>query len=56
MWNVKAEVITIIIGVTRTISKLLGQYLSLIPRKHKIKELSKTAILGAANIQWKVLM
>jgi hypothetical protein len=51
MWNVKAEVIPLIIGVTRTISKLLRQYVSHIPGRHKIKELPKTAILGTANIQ-----
>jgi hypothetical protein len=37
MWNVKAQVIL----VTGTISKSLRQYLSNIPRNHKIKELQK---------------
>jgi RNase P/RNase MRP subunit POP5 len=44
MWNVKANVILEIIGVTGTISKSLRQYLSHIPGKNKIKELQKTAI------------
>ena len=35
MWNVKAKVIPLIIGVTGTISKSLRQYLSHIPGKHK---------------------
>jgi hypothetical protein len=38
MWNVKAKVIPLINGATGTISKSLGQYLSHIPGKHKIKE------------------
>ena len=56
MWNVKAKVIPVIIGVTGTISKLLREYLSNIPGKHKIKELHKIAIFGTAHLLWKVLM
>ena len=56
MWNVKANVIPVIIGATGTISKSLRQYLSNIPGKHEIKELQKTAILGTAHILRKVLM
>jgi len=39
MWNVKANLIPVIIGATRTVSKSFGQYLSNIPGKHEIKEL-----------------
>jgi len=56
MWNVKAKVIPVIIGTTGTISKSIRQYLSNIPGKHEIKELQKTAILGAAHILREVLM
>ena len=63
MWNVKAKLISVIIGATGTISKSLRQYLSNIPQKHKIKKLKKkTAILGTAHTHththtlWKVLM
>jgi hypothetical protein len=56
MWNVKAKVIPVIIGATRTFSKLFRQYLSNIPGKHEIKELQKTAILGTAHILREVLM
>ena len=56
MWNVKAKVTPVIIGVTGTISKSLRQYLSNILGKHKIKELQKTATLGTANILRKVLL
>jgi hypothetical protein len=55
MWNVKAKVISVIIGATGTISKSLRQYLSNITGKHEIKEFQKTAILGTAHILRKVL-
>jgi hypothetical protein len=41
IWNVKARVIPVITGATRTISKSLRQYLSNIPGKHEIKEIQK---------------
>jgi hypothetical protein len=50
MWNVKSKVIAVITGATGTISKSLRQYLSNILRKHEMKELQKTAILGTAHI------
>jgi hypothetical protein len=56
MWNVKTNVIPVIIGATGTISKSFRKYLSNIPGKHEIKELQKTAILGTAHILRKVLM
>ena len=56
MWNVKTKVITVIIGVTGTISKSLRKCVNNIPGNHEVKELQKTAILGTAHICWKVLM
>jgi hypothetical protein len=56
MWNVKTEVIPVIIGATGTISKSFRKYVSNIPGKHEVKELQKTAILGTAHILRKVLM
>ena len=56
MWNVKAKVISVIIGATGTISKSFRQYLSNIRGKHEIKELQTTAILGTAHKLRKVLM
>jgi len=41
MWNVKANMIPVIIGVTGTISESLRQYLSNIPGKQVIKEVQK---------------
>jgi hypothetical protein len=55
-WNVKTNVIPVIIGATGTISKSFRKYLSSVLGIHEVKELQKTAILGAAHILWKVLM
>jgi hypothetical protein len=55
MWNVKPKVIPVITGATETISKSFRKYVSNIPRKHEVKELQKTATLGAAHILRKVL-
>jgi hypothetical protein len=55
MWNVKARVIPVIIGATRTISKSFRKYVSSIPENHEVRELQKIAILGTAHILRKVL-
>jgi hypothetical protein len=52
MWNLKANVIPIIIRATGTISKSLRN----ISGKHEIKELQKTAILDTAHLLRKVLI
>jgi tRNA A37 N6-isopentenylltransferase MiaA len=46
MWNMKAEVIPVIIGGTGTISNSLGQNLCNIPGKHEIKELKNNSHIG----------
>jgi hypothetical protein len=56
MWNIKTNVIPVIIGATRIISKSFRKYLSNVPEIHEVKELQKTAILGTAHILRKVLM
>ena len=56
MWNVKTKVIPVIIGATGTISKSFRKYVSNIPRKHEVKELQKTAILGTTHTLREVLM
>jgi hypothetical protein len=48
MWNVKTNVIPVIIGANGTISKSFRKYLSNVPGIHEVKELQKTAILGTA--------
>jgi hypothetical protein len=56
MWNVKTQVMPVIVGATGTISKCFIKCLSSIPGKREVKELQKTAILGTAHILRKVLM
>jgi hypothetical protein len=56
MWNVETKVIPVIIRATGSSSKSFRKYLSNIARKHDIKELQQTAILGTAYILRKVLM
>jgi len=56
MRNVKSGVLPGIIGATGTISNSFRKYKGNIPRKHEVKELQKTAILGTAHILQKVLM
>jgi hypothetical protein len=56
MWNVKTEVVPVIIGATGTISKSFRKHVSNIPGKHEVKELQKIALLGTAHILRKVLM
>jgi hypothetical protein len=49
MWNVKTNVIPVIIWAGGTISKLFRKYLNNVPGKQEMKELQKTAILGTAH-------
>ena len=56
MWNVKTNVIPVIIGETGTISKSFRKYLSNVPGNHEIKELQKTAMLDTAHVLGKVLI
>jgi hypothetical protein len=56
MWNVIRKAIPVIIGTTGTTSKSFTKYMNDTPRKHEIKELQKTAILGTTHILRKVLM
>jgi len=56
MWNVKTKVIPVITGATGTISVSLRKYVNIIPGKHEVKELQKTAILGTAHLLRNVLM
>jgi hypothetical protein len=55
MWNIKARMISVIIGATVTISKSFNKYVSDIPGNHDFKELQKTAILCTAHILRKVI-
>jgi hypothetical protein len=46
--------VPVIVGATGTISKSFRKYVSDIPGNHDVKELQKTATLGAAHILRKV--
>jgi hypothetical protein len=56
LWNVKTEVIQLILGATGNVSESFTKYLSNIAGKQDIKELQKAAILGTAHTIWKVLI
>ena len=54
LWNVKAAVIPVIMGLTGSISESLRQYLSNMPGKHDIKELQTNSHIGDCNTNcWK---
>jgi hypothetical protein len=55
MWDVKANVIPVLIGVMGIISKSLRKHLSNVPGKQDLKELQRTT-LGTTQLLWKVLM
>jgi len=50
LWNIKTEVMLVIIGATDTISKSLKTIPGQHTRKHEIKEPHKSSILGTAHI------
>jgi hypothetical protein len=56
VWNMQAKVIPVITGATGTISKSHRKYLSDIPRKLKLRNYKKTAILGTAYVLRERLM
>ena len=56
MWNVTNEGDTSNNRGDWDISKSFRKYVSIIPGKHEVKELQKTAILYTAHILRKVLM
>jgi hypothetical protein len=55
MWNLKCTIIPVIIGVTGIASRNLRKNLEVVPGKHSIDSLQKTAILGTSHIIRKVL-
>ena len=46
MWNVKTEMMPVIIGGTGTVSELFRKYVSNIPGKHEVKELTENSHIG----------
>jgi hypothetical protein len=55
MWNMKCFVIPVIIEATGIVTRRLKIYLEMIPGKHSIDSLQKTAVLGTSHIIRKVL-
>jgi len=55
MWNLKCTIIPVITGATGIVTRSLRKNLEVIPGKHSIDSLQKTAILGTSHIIRKVL-
>ena len=55
MWNVECMITPVITGATTIVTKGLRKILKVIPGKHSIDSLQKTAILGTPHIIWKIL-
>jgi len=53
MWNLKCTIIPVI--ATGIVMRSLRKNLEVVPRKHSIDSLQKTAILGTSHIIRKVL-
>jgi hypothetical protein len=55
MWNLKCNIITLIIAATGIVTRSLRKNLEIVPGKFSIDSLQKTAILGTSHIVRKVL-
>jgi len=55
MWNLKCTIVPVITGVTGIVTRSLRENLEVVPGKHSIDSLQKTAILGTSHIIRKVL-
>jgi hypothetical protein len=55
MWNLKCTIIPVIIGATGIVTRSLRKNLEVVPGKHSIDSLLKTAVLGTTHIKRKVL-
>jgi hypothetical protein len=55
MWNLKCTIIPITIGVTGIVTRSLRKNLEVVPGKHSIDSLQKTAMLGTSHIIREVL-
>jgi len=55
MWNLKYTITPIITGTTGIVTRSLRKNLEIIPGKHSIDSLQKTAILGPSHIIRKVM-
>jgi len=55
MWNLKYTIIPVIIGVVGIVTRSLKKILEIVPGKHLIDSLQKTAILGTSHVIGKIL-
>ena len=55
LWNVKAEVIPVVIGALGAVSTNLENHLQRIPGGHDMRKLIKQGVLGSAHILRRVL-
>jgi hypothetical protein len=55
MWNLKCKIIQVITGATGIMTKGLKKDLEVVPRKHSVDSLHKTAVLGSSRIILKIL-
>jgi hypothetical protein len=56
MWNVKTNLIPVIVGQLEPSQNHLQMYLKNVLKKHEVKELQKKAMLGIEHTLRKVLM
>ena len=54
-WNLKYTIVPVLIGAAGIATRSLKKNLEIVPRKHSIDSLQKTAILGTSHIIRKVL-
>jgi len=55
MWNLKCTIVPVITGATGIVTRSLRKNLEVVPGKHSIDSLQKTAVLGTAHTIRKVL-
>ena len=55
VWNLKCTIIPVITGAIGTVTSSLKKNFEVVPGKHSIDSLQKTAVLGASHIIRKVL-
>lgn len=55
MWNVKAQVVPVVIGALGATSPEIEKHLKNIPGKHDVRPLLKAALLGSAHILRRIL-
>ena len=55
MWHLKCKIIPVIIGATEILTKGLRKNMEVMPGKHSVDSLQKTAILRTSHIMHKVL-